>query len=85
MFFAASGANATGLYIIPLIAIIDYVSLIILGAFTKQQWMYIVSSILLAITTLELTGGFNGIWLLLIGIGLIAFVAFQLTKNAKKQ
>lgn len=85
MFFAASGANATGLYIIPLIAIIDYVSLIILGVFTKQQWMYIVSSILLAITTLELTGGFNGIWLLLIGIGLITFVAFQLTKNAKKQ
>ena len=85
MFFAASGANATDLYIIPLVAIIDYVSLIILGAFTKQQWMHIVSSILLAITTLELTGGFNGIWLLLIGIGLIAFVAFQLTKNAKKQ
>lgn len=85
MFFAASGANATGLYIIPLIAIIDYVSLIILGVFTKQQWIYIVSSILLAITTLELTGGFNGIWLLLIGIGLITFVAFQLTKNAKKQ
>lgn len=85
MFFTASGANAAGLYIIPLIAIIDYVSLIILGVFTKQQWMYIVSSILLAITTLELTGGFNGIWLLLIGIGLITFVAFQLTKNAKKQ
>jgi hypothetical protein len=85
MFFIASGANLASNYAVPLIAIFDYVAFIILGVFAKHQWMYITSSVLLVITTLELTGGFNGIWLLLIGIGLIVFVAFQLTKNAKKQ
>jgi hypothetical protein len=46
--------------------------------------MVVTSSILLAITALELTGGFNGLWLMLAGIGLIAFVAYQLVKNNKK-
>ena len=85
MFFLASGGSLSQSYVIPLVAIFDYVALIVLGVFTRQQWMYITSIVLLAITTLELTGGFNGIWLLLIGIGLIVFVAWQLTKNAKKQ
>ena len=85
MFFISSEANILNSYIVPLIYIFESVGLIILGVFTKHQWMYIISAICLALVTLELTGGFNGIWLLLIGIGLIVFVAWQLTKNAKKQ
>ena len=84
MFFIASEANSLKEYAVPLIFIFESVGLIILGVFTKHQFMYITSAVCLTIVTLELTGGFNGIWLFLAGIGLIAFVAWQLVKNNKK-
>ena len=84
MFIIASSANAQRDYILPLIFIFEGVGLTILGVFTKHKWMYITSAILITLITLELTGGFNGVWLLLVGIGLIVFVAWQLAKNTKK-
>ena len=83
-FLVASEANIEHNYILPLIAIFEFVGLTILGVFAKHNWIAITSAVLVTLTTLEMTGGFTGVWLLILGIGLIAFVAWQLTKNNKK-
>ena len=85
MFIIAGESNLTKGLILPIIFIFEFVILATIGALTRHKWMAIASAVLITITTLELTGGFNGIWLMLIGIGLIVFVAWQLTKNNKKQ
>lgn len=84
MFFITMGASYSQNYILPMVYIFESTGFIILGAFSHHKWMIVTSSILLAITALELTGGFNGLWLMLAGIGLITFVAYQLVKNNKK-
>ncbi|MBR3378247.1 hypothetical protein IKG50_02880 [Candidatus Saccharibacteria bacterium] len=86
MFTIASVSNYEKIYIWPLIFILEEVILLVVGILLKYQWMSIASAILVVITTLELTGGFSSsIWLLLIGVALIGFVAWQLARNAKKQ
>ena len=85
MFTVASVANIEKEYVWPLIFILEEVILLILGFLLKYNWMSIVSAALIVITTLELTGGFSSsIWLLLIGVALIGFVAWQLARNSKK-
>ncbi len=86
MFTIASVSSYEKEYIWPLIFILEEVILLVVGILLKYQWMSITSAILVVITTLELTGGFSSsIWLLLIGVALIGFVAWQLARNAKKQ
>lgn len=70
--------------ILSMIYIFESTGFIIYGAFTHHKWMTITSSVLLAFTALSLTGGFNGLWLMLAGIGLITFVIYQLVKGNKK-
>ena len=68
----------------PLIFIIEEAALLVCGVLAKRTWMTISSSILIAITTLRMTDGSQALWIMLIGVGLIGIVAWQLTKNAKK-
>lgn len=85
MFIIASLMNSIKSYTLPILFIFEAVIFIIIGAFMKHKWMAIVPSILVTILVFEPAGVFSGIWLMLIGITLIAIVAWQLTKNAKKQ
>lgn len=86
MFIISSIASFEHNYVWPIVFIIEEIALLTVGIFLRYQWMSIASSILVIITTLELTGGFDSsIWLLLIGVGMIAFVSWQLVRANKKQ
>ena len=71
-------------YLWSIVFILEQVALMLAGIFTKRKWLTITAIVLSVIATLELTDGPSSIWLLLIGVGLIAFVAWQLVKNNKK-
>jgi hypothetical protein len=85
MFYTTTEANLMHGYVLPVIYIFEFAIIAVVSALLRQKWMTIASAVLITITTLELTGGFNGIWLMLIGMGLIAFVAWQLASNNKKK
>lgn len=71
-------------YLWSIVFILEQVALMLAGIFTKRKWLTITAIVLSVIATLELTDGPSSIWLLLIGVGLIAFVAWQLVKSNKK-
>lgn len=85
MAIIALGANhGSQMTAIPILFILEEAAFIAFGAFTGRKWMAIAAAVIVVLTTLDLTGGLNSIWLMLIGIGLICVVGWQLAKNNKK-
>ena len=64
--------------------LIEQVAFLLVAIVSKRTWLVWFSSIEIFITALSLTGGFNYIWLGIIGVGLIAIVVWQLKKNNDK-
>jgi len=85
MFAIASFASDDHNYLWPIIFILEQVAFLVAGLFAKRKWMTVCGIVLSIIATLELTGGLSSVWLLFIGIGLMAFVGYQLAKSNKKQ
>ena len=67
-----------------ILLLIEQVVALIFAVMTHRVWMTWVSSIAIFLIALRLTGGFNFIWLGIIGIALIAFVIWQLSRQNKK-
>ena len=67
-----------------ILLLIEQVVALMFAVMTHRTWMTWVSSIAIFLIALRLTGGFNFIWLGIIGIALIAFVIWQLSKQNKK-
>jgi Periplasmic protein TonB, links inner and outer membranes len=67
-----------------IIFLIEQVAALLYSVTTHRNWMTWFSSIEVFIITLRLTGGPSYIWLGIIGIGLIAFVMYQLRKTRNK-
>lgn len=58
--------------------IVEEVGFLLVGVFTRKSWLVTMSSIFAVIATLCITGGPNFIWLFVLGVGLIAIVAWNL-------
>jgi hypothetical protein len=81
MTFSCLNSDAIGWSIFFLI---EQVACLLFAIVDKRTWLIWASSIEIFITALTLTGGFNYLWLGIIGIGLIAIVVWQLKKNNDK-
>ncbi len=67
-----------------ILLLVEQVIALVFSVMTHRTWMTWISSIAIFLIALRLTGGFNFIWLGIVGIALIAFVIWQLSKQNKK-
>ncbi len=81
MSFACLGSSSL---VWGIVFLIEQVAALLYSVTTHRTWMTWFSSIEVFIITLRLTGGPSYIWLGIIGIGLIAFVTYQL-RNARNK
>ncbi len=77
--------DTQGKNIWALVFILENVALIFAGAITRRKWLAVSSTVVAVLAILDLTDGLNAVWLLLIGVGMIAFVAWQLVKSNSKK
>ena len=86
MFSSSYDGGTYGSYLWTILFIAEQAALLIAGVITKRTWITVASTVMAILAVLDLTEGLDSsIWLLLIGVGLIAFVGVQLSKNNKAQ
>lgn len=71
--------------IFAVICIFEQAIFLTAGALLRKTWLMIASGVAAAICTLVLTDGLNFIWLLLIGVALIAVVIWKLLSSDNKK